>query len=418
MERIDRPLDAAFVRRQNRKRVAAGVAGLSLALCAFVWGPALIRPSLRRDHVRTGKVERGPVEASITASGIVVPEVEQVLASPMDARVLKILRRPGDVLAKGDPIVQLDLSESILAVQKLERDLALKVNKQASTRLELEAKLNEIEGKREIKKLELESLRSQLARNKTLSGQGLISEDTLELSALAEAKAAVELRQLEADARSAEKATRTQIEGLDLEMATLRRERGQAEHQLDLATTKADRDGVLTWALSEEGAAIRKGDVIARLADLRSYRVDATVSDIHARRLAAGMPVAVRVGDDDTLQGTVSSVSPAVQNGAITLSVALEEKTSPRLRSRMRVDVLVITDRKERTLRVKRGPFVNGEGAQDVFVVRGDRAVKTPVEIGVVGFDYCEVARGLAEGDEVVLSDLRDYAHLAELRLR
>jgi len=417
MDRMDRPLDAAFVKQQGRKRLAAGVTGLSLVMTAFVWGPSLLRPSVARERVRIGKVETGPVEASITASGTVVPEVEEVLASPMEARVLKILRRPGDVLKKGDPIVELDLSESILAVEKLDRDLALKVNKQASTRLDLEAKLNEIEAKREIKRLELEALRSQLARNRTLSAEGLISEETLKLSELAEAKAAVELRQLEADSRTAEKATRTQIAGLDLEMATLRGERGQARRQLELATTKADRDGVLTWALSEEGAAIHKGDVIARLADLRSFRVDATVSDVHARQVVPGMPAAVKVGDD-TLEGTVASVSPAVQNGAITLSVALAEKTSPLLRSRMRVDVLVITDRKPRTLRVKRGPFVNGEGTQDVFVVRGDRAVKTPVEIGVVGFDYCEVARGVAEGEEILLSDMRDYAHVRELRLR
>src|SRR5262249_11120807 len=274
----------------------AGVTGLSLVTTAFVWGPSLLRPSVSRERVRIGKVETGPVEASITASGTVLPEVEEVLASPMEARVLKILRRPGDVLKKGDPIVELDLSESILAVEKLDRDLALKVNKQASTRLDLEARLNEIEAKREIKRLELESLRSQLARNRTLSAEGLISEETLKLSELAEAKAAVELRQLEADARTAEKSTRTQIAGLDLEMATLRGERGQARRQLELATTKADRDGVLTWALSEEGAAIHKGDVIARLADLRSFRGDATVSDVPAREGVPGIPAGGRGG--------------------------------------------------------------------------------------------------------------------------
>src|SRR5262249_48541817 len=167
MDRMDRPLDAAFVKRQSRKRLAAGVTGLSLVTTAFVWGPSLLRPSVSRERVRIGKVETGPGEASITASGTGLPEGEEGLAGPMEARVLKILRRPGDVLKKGDPIVELDLSESILAVEKLDRDLALKVNKQASTRLDLEARLNEIEAKREIKRLELESLRSQLARNRT-----------------------------------------------------------------------------------------------------------------------------------------------------------------------------------------------------------------------------------------------------------
>ena len=71
-----------------------------------------------------------------------------------------------------------------------------------------------------------------------------------------------------------------------------------------------------------------------------------------------------------------------------------------------------------RTLRVRRGPFSTGEGTQDVFVIRGARAVKTSVTFGLTGFDYYEVTNGLMAGDEVIISDMREYQRLSDLRIR
>src|SRR4029077_18222206 len=81
---------------------------------------------------------------------------------------------------------------------------------------------------------------------------------------------------------------------------------------LDLSTTKSDRKGVLTWVLSQEGALVRRGDVIARIADLSSFRVDGSVSDVHAGQLRPGMSAVVRI-NDESLDGTISEVFPTVE---------------------------------------------------------------------------------------------------------
>ena len=67
---------------------------------------------------------------------------------------------------------------------------------------------------------------------------------------------------------------------------------------------------------------------------------------------------------------------------------------------------------------MRRGPFATGEGTQPVFVVRGDRAVRTPVRFGVSSADYFEVVNGLVGGDEAIVSDMRDYLAAKELRLK
>jgi HlyD family secretion protein len=390
---------------------------LALLAGALVWLPGLVRPSISRASVRTAVADAGPIEAVITATGTVVPEVEQVVSSPVDARVLRILKRTGARLEKGDPLVTLDISETQLAVDTLGQDLAIKQNQQARTRLSLEKSLIDLNGQVEVKTLQLASLRSQLARDRQLTADGLLSQELLKKSELAVSQAQIELTQLEGSRENARIANRTEVEGLGLEMSKLHQEQREARRLLDLATPRADRAGVLTWALTQEGVAIRKGDVIARLADLGSFRVEATVSDVHAGRLAAGLPVTVKV-NDDTLEGTVAAVLPTIQNGAMTLQVALKDPSSALLRSNLRVDVGIVTASKPRVVRIRRGPFASGEGVQQVFVIRGDRAVRTPVELGLSSFDQFEVVRGLVPGDEAIISDMNDYTRLKEVRIR
>jgi HlyD family secretion protein len=397
--------------------VAAAAGLLALAAAALLWLPGLVAPSVSRANVRIATVDEGPIESVISASGTVVPELEQVVSSPVDARVIRILKTAGAMLRRGDPLVELDVSEARLAVDRLSQDLAIKENAQARTRLALEKSLIDLNSSAEVKSLQLASLRSQLARDRQLSGQGLLSQELLKKSELAVSQAEIELRQIERARDNARVANGTDIAGLALEMAKLRNEETQARRTLELASPRADRDGVLTWALTQEGIAIRKGDVIARVADLKSFRVDATVSDVHAARLRAGLPVLVRI-NDDTLEGTVTAVLPTIQNGAMTVHVGLANPASPLLRSNLRVDAFIVTDRKARALRLRRGPFATGSGRQAVFVLRGDRAVRTPIEIGLTSFDQVEVVGGLQAGDDAIISDMSDYARLKEVRIR
>jgi HlyD family secretion protein len=415
---MDRAIDIG-VRRRRIGRRAALLALAALAVAALpVLLTRLLRPSVARASVRTAFVESGPVSATLTATGTVLPEVEQVISSPVDARVLRIRKRAGDVLSPGEGIIDLDLSASRLAVQKLDQDLAIKQNQQDKTRLDLEAQLQDLRGQREVKVLELEAQRTRTGRDRDLHGRGFLSRDELSQTELAEARVAAELRKIDTEIDHARKATRTQVQGLDLERASVVRERDEARRVLDLATTRADRKGVLTWTVTEEGAAVKKGDVIARLADLSSFRVEATVSDIHAQRLSAGASVIVQVNESDRLDGVIASIQPAVKDGAMTFAVRLAQPGSPLLRANMRVDVLVVTGRKARALRVLRGPFADGEGSRQVFVVRGDRAVRTAARMGMASATHLEVLGGLEGGDEVIISDMSDHLGQAELLLR
>ena len=415
---MDREIDVRIRRFKILKKMFFAIVFLLAASAGLIWGPGWIQPAVKRGEIRTAKVDSGPIETGISGSGVVVPEFEAVLSSPIDARVIRILKRAGATLSMGDPIIELDVSASQLALERIDQNLASKQNQQAKTRLELEQTTDSLQSQMEIKALELQSISSRLDRNQQLFQDGLVSEDDVRRAKLDETKAKTELRQLESSRKNAELTTRLQLESLAMEMVILEKEKKNAQSELRLATTKSDRNGVLTWVVTEEGSSVRKGEVIARIADLRSFRVDATLSDMHAGKVRIGMPAQIMAGENTVMTGSITNILPTIQNGILTIHIGLDDKSSKILKSNLRVDIQVITERRDHVLRIKKGPAFTGEGANEAFVIRGSTAIRTPVRLGLASIDSFEVISGLLEGDEVILSDMRDYLHLKQLAVK
>jgi HlyD family secretion protein len=414
---VDRPLANSYRRRRLLRRVLTGVLAVALLILAARLISGLIRPSVRRSTVRTAVVERGPIEATISARGNVVPEHEQIITSPIDTRVTRIWKSPGEEIAAGEAIVRLDVNESELALEKLKDQIELKRNERRRAQLGLESTLSELRGQKAIKELELKSYELTARRDRQLADRGVISEDEARKSETDAERARIELEQLGESMQNARHDLAAQLDGLDLEISILEKDHDEASHQLELATATSDRHGVLTWVLPSEGMAVRRGDEVARIADLSSFRVDASVSDVHASRLATGQPAIVRSGETE-LAGLVSNILPTVENGVVTFEVTLDDKNQPLLRHNLRVDVYVVTEHKEDTIRIRRGAYVRADGSNAVFVIQGERAIRTPVRFGITNFETYEVLAGLTPGNEVIISDMSDYMHVKEVKLR
>jgi HlyD family secretion protein len=417
MERIDRPIDPALQRRRKIRRAmipsAVAAAALILVMLAIGW----LRPSIRRDRIRTAKVVRDDVTATLDASGLVVPEFEQILTAPLDTRVVRVLETPGAEVKPGEPIVLLDDKDARRDVSRLEEQIALEENTRRQTDLELARTRDDLTAQRDVKALELEASQFELSRNRKRFEMDLIVEDELRKSETDVARATIELRHLENLLANAEQDLAARLEGLALEIAVLEKDLERARERLERTSVTSERAGIVTWVVTSEGATVRSGEPVARVADLSAYRVDATLSDVLARRLTVGLPAVVRSGET-RLPGRVRKVLPTVQNGIVTFEVHLDEPDHPILRPNLRVDVHAVTERRSDALCVRRGPLLNVDGSDWVFVVHGEKAVRTPVTIGLSNFEMYEITSGLAEGDEVIISDMSDYRNAKEVRIR
>ncbi|HEX5041502.1 MAG TPA: HlyD family efflux transporter periplasmic adaptor subunit [Candidatus Polarisedimenticolaceae bacterium] len=414
---MDREIPVEERRRRTLRRVAFAAPVVVACGALLLWLPALFSPTLSRTQVRTAKVERGRLEAVVEGSGTVVPAFERSLPSPLDARVLRILKHPGDAVAAGDPVLDLDTSAARLDVERLEDRLAGKRNEAEQLRLALERELLDLQSRLETGRLDREVLQARVARQRKLAEDGLVSAELLAETEVSARKADIDLAQLTATMAAARRQTDTRLAGTALEVATLAKEVAEARRQLELATARADAAGIVTWVVDQEGAAVRRGDVLARIARLDAFRVDATASDVHARRIAVGAPVRVPL-DGRVLAGRVASVYPAIEQGTIRFAVELQHPSDPALRQNLRLDVHVVDRVKEDVLCLPRGIATGTARAQQVFVVHGNRATRTRVVLGQTGAEAVEVLEGLREGDEVVISDMQDYEHVGSVKLR
>ena len=403
-------------RRTTRRALTIGIAAAAL-LFFFAATIQWLRPSVKRNDVQIARVERGSIDATLQASGTVVPASEQLISSPVEARVLRIVRRPGDRVRAGDELMELDTTGSRLDVDRVAGSIASKESEEAQQRLRLEETLANLRAQIEQKQLDVEIFRYKAEQNARLHREGLVSGQENMAAATAAKKSVIELAQLQEALVRAQRSGAAEVGAIHAQLDTLRKERDQSQRQLTLALMRAERDGVVTSMIEDAGATVRRGDVVARIADLSAYRVDATISDLHAARLAAGMPVIVRLDDTATTTGTISSIDPRIENGIVKFHVALDDRGNTKLRNNLRVDVFVVTERRANVLRVRRGALGQGE-REDVYVVRNNTAVRTPVQWGLAGEQYIEPRAGLKEGDQVLISNMTEYAGVKELRIK
>ena len=414
---MDREIAPDVRRRRMLRRVAAVVIAVAAIAFSFAATVQYLRPSVKRNDLLFARVERGSVDATLQGSGTIVPAVEQVVSSPVDARILRIERRAGDHVHAGDELMTLDTSASRLDVDRLSGSLATKQSEQAQLRLQLDETLANLRAQIEQKKLDSEIFHLKAEQNAKMHAEGLVSKSDDLMAATAAKKSDIELAQLGEALVRAQRSSVAQLAAIASDLNTLKKERDQSQRQFDLAMMRADRDGVVTSIVTDSGSTIHRGDIVARLADLSSFAVDASISDLHASELAAGMPVDVRIDDDSTLPGTISSIEPRIENGAVKFHVALDDRSNRKLRNNVRVDVYPITSRRTNVLRVRRGAL-GSTLREDVYVVRGSELVRASVQWGLAGQQYMQPLSGLAAGDEVVISNMNDYAGVRTLRLK
>jgi HlyD family secretion protein len=402
-------------KRRLLKRGAIIVAVLVLLGALAVTALERVRPSIRRSELQTARVTRGSVEATLQGGGIVVPITEQVVSSPLEARVLRATRRAGDRVRTGDELLALDTASARLEAERLDDRLAQRRSETAQLRLRLDETIATVEAQLEQRALDAQILHYTAEQKEKLRTSGLIAEQDALAAAAAAKKSDIELRQLREALIRARRSREVQLAAAATDEEIAVRERDESKRQLDLAMLRAARDGVVTWILTEEGSTVRRGDVVARIADLSAYRVAGTISDVHAPRLAAGMPAIVKIGEL-SLPGSIESVDPRIENGVAKFFVRLSEPAHAALRNNLRVDVSLVTGRGTSSLVVRRGAL-GRTSANEAFVIRGGDAVRVPDRVGVAGDDAIEITSGLREGDEVVISDMSDFEGIEKVRI-
>lgn len=415
---MDRDIPQQVIRK-NRTRIWRYGALAVLLLAGAAWMLyRTLSPTLKRSDVRTATAETGMVENALTAAGEVSPEFEQVMTSPISAVLRQVYFNTGTSVKAGDRILELDKTTTSIELEKQRDELELRRNGIVKTRLELDKSFFDIQIQDSIKACRIASLKADLENAKRLYKAGGGTRENIEQAETSLRIAELEKRQLENDIRSRQAVMRTSIRESEISASIQEKALSEFERKMKQADIVADRAGVLTFVNSSLGARIAEGEVLARIADLRSFKILGSIADSYLPQLQVGMPVMVRI-NDTSVRGALLNIRPAVSNNVVNFDVTLDNQQSATLlRPRMKVELYLVTDVHANVVRVANGPAFKGGQVQDVFVLGADgTARRRTVKIGLSNFDFVEITEGLQAGETVILTDMSTYKNIQELKI-
>ena len=411
---MDRELSTGFVKKQRNKKIliiTSVVLGIGIIFWAF---KSLITPTLNSARIRTAIAEIGTVESSINASGIIIPEFEQNIISPIQSKILSVHYQSGEFIKSGQSIMELDRQGVENEYNKIVDENKLKNIQIKKQKLAVSRAIDQLKSEHDVKELRVKYLESFLEREKKLLAIGASTTSSVEQADLNLQIEKRELISLESQIKNQGETLNAELEKLELELQILARSKKELKNKLEDSYVRPEKDGVITWIKKDIGANVNSGEVLVKVADLNSFKVEATISDIHANRLFSNADVKVRVGSVD-LAGTIQSISPSVSGGVVNFIISLDDKSNVALKPNMRAEVFVILGKSENVVRVKNGPFFTASTDQKVFIIKGSKAYTVDAEFGASNFDFVEIKNGVQAGDKVIISNMEDYYHMSEI---
>ncbi len=405
------------LRVQRKKWLTFGCA-VVVAVAVIVGITTMLKSSVNRKDVIISTVDRGMIEASVNASGKVVPAFEEIINSPISTRIVEVYCKAGDSVDVDTPLLLLDLQSAETELSGLEDQMRMKHYEFEQQRINNETFLSDLAMRIEVKAMSVNRLEVEVANERYLDSLGSGTGDRVRQAELAYRTGKLELEQLRQQLGNERQVRDAAMKVKELEISVFDKNLSEKRRTLQDARILSPRRATLTYINNQIGQKIGAGEQIATISDLSHYKVEGEIADAYGDRIAVGGRAVVRIGKE-RLDGTVSNVTPLSRNGVISFTVTLADDHHRRLRSGLKTDVYVMHDVIEDVVRLANGSYYTGPGDYELFVLTSDdELTRRHVRLGDSNFDYVEVRSGLEPGDRVVTSDLKQYRERNTLKLK
>lgn len=404
------------IRARRRKMLRIGIIPAAI-IVAIVAASLLATPSVKRAGLETGTVTSGNLETSVSGSGKVVAAFEQIINAPISSRIVEVYCKEGDTLAEGTPLLRLDLESAENEIRRMADERQSMVYETEQTRLDSRTRLSDLEMQVKVKEMAVNRLEAEVASERRLDSIGSGTGERVRQAEFACATGRLELEQLRKQLDNERDASSASGKMKQLQLSIFDKNYSEKQRTLEDARLKSPRRATLTFINDHIGQQVSQGERVACIADLSHFKVAAEIADSYADRVAIGSKVVVKSGSTE-LTGMVSHVTPLSKNGVIGFTVTLDRDDHPRLRPGLKTEVHVLCDIHDEVLRIPNGPYFQGHGSYDLFVIDGDRLTRRRVRLGDSNYQYVEVLGGLSAGEQVVTSDLSDYRSKSSLKLK
>lgn len=322
---------------------------------------------------RVGIAERGEVRVVVEETGIVEPERQIVVKSPISGVVQQLYVREGDRVSPGQVLARLvpDLAQAN-SLSRLRSDLA-------------------------AARIAVERARRDFERAQPLVGRGL-TQDELDVK------------------RTALDQAENQLAAVEDQLRFIQQTGVTTADTAQWARITASTSGVIILRGVEEGetvvggtSAFGGGTELFTIADLSTLRVKAAINEVDIGKVATGDSVTLTVDafPEDTVIGIVRLVPPAARlNERVRVfDVEIRALRAGPLRPGMTANVRIRGPVRTDVVRLPVESVFLVDGAPVVYRVAGAEPERRPVRLGLSDLSWVEVLDGVSPGDSVALED-------------
>ena len=373
-----------------------------LALAAAGAAAFFSRDAILGKPVEAHEALRGDLVQTVVASGRIITPRRVSIGAVITERVARIPVQEGQRVRRNDVLIELDDKDERAALEQARAALAQaeaklrqlrEVALPAAEQSLLQAQANELQA------------RQAFDRTQSLRSQGFVGQSQLD-----DAKRNLDV------AASQLRAARIQVEtngpsGSDFALAQTALEQARAnlraaQAKLEQTVIHAPADGVLIGRSVEPGNVVQPGKELMALAPSGETQVVVQIDERQLSRLALGQKA---LGSADAFPNQrfaaeLVYVNPAVDplRGSVEVKLRVPEPPAYLVQD-MTASVDIEVARRADTVYVPTETVHDVNGTQPwVLAIRGFRAVRQPVKLGLRGDGRIEILDGVEAGDELI----------------
>ncbi|MGA2247808.1 MAG: efflux RND transporter periplasmic adaptor subunit [Verrucomicrobiota bacterium] len=422
---MDIPISAEVRKRRRARRwLIAGATAVVLTVVTVALSrlqPAA--PSVEKASLFMDTVKRGEMLCQVRGNGTLLPEDTRWIPTQNAGRVEHILVLPGARVKADTVLVELTNPDVDQAV--FDTGWQLKGAEADMAKLRVQLKTDELTQRKEVATAEADYSNAKLDYDlETGLAKSGIAPQAILAQARTKADESSKLLDIERERLAAlTDSAKAQMDAQDAKVSQLRAQLEMKRSQLAALEVRAGMDGVLQRLGDmnnplQEGQQLAAGASVARVANVGKLKAAIKIAETQAKDLQMGQRAQIDTRNG-IITGHVIRIDPSVENGTVTVDVALDPPLPKGARPDLSVDGTIEIARLDNVLYVGRPVQTDADSQVGLFKVidAGHGAMRVAVKLGRGSVSSIEILSGLQAGDQIILSDMSQWDTHDHLRL-
>jgi len=383
-----------------------------LIILLFLWGGySFLKRNSRDSNLMTAKANRRELKAVISTNGVIDPIEKSDVQAPFDGFVKFMFFQEGDLVTKGERLLQVESEPLELALAGAKAAL-LQARRQAYQVLEgppkeemagMESSILETEQ-------ELRKRRQDLQREENLLKREATTR--VDVENLRDQVNVLEVRLESLRQKKQYLVNRFSSEEKEWEVSKVKELSQQVElltMQIASGTILSPRNGRIYGLSIRSGAYVNKGQLLAQIYKPGQVRVKAYVDEPDLGKIEKGQQIEIEWDGlpDKRWSGKVEQTADQVLplgNRSVGFVFCSVEGNPVELIPNINLKLQIVTSRKPGALVVPRAAVFSHNGQSTVLLEDGGHTVLRPVVLGMVTPQEVEILQGLEEGNQIVIN--------------